>query len=107
MPVSPTETPLKQRLRQSRPEIVWLMTPSPGPAFACMPTKSAASQPSSRNSVYSVHSSWTTHSQSGSSSSGTSELNVQPLPAPWQSMTTISVAPAAFAPRTAALISSV
>ena len=36
-----------------------------------------------------------------------SELNVQPLPAPWQSMTTISVAPAAFAPRTAALISSV
>ena len=35
-----------------------------------------------------------------------SELNVQPLPAPWQSMTTISVAPAAFAPRTAALISS-
>jgi len=36
-----------------------------------------------------------------------SELNDQPLPAPWQSMTTISVAPAALAPRTAALISSV
>ena len=36
-----------------------------------------------------------------------SELNVQPPPAPWQSMTTISVAPAAFAPRTAALISCV
>jgi hypothetical protein len=36
-----------------------------------------------------------------------SELNVQPLPAPWQSMTTISSAPARFAPRTAALISSV
>jgi len=42
-----------------------------------------------------------------SRSSGRSELNVQPLPAPWQSMTTISVAPARFAPRTAALISSV
>jgi len=28
-------------------------------------------------------------------------------PAPWQSMATISAAPAAFAPRTAALISSV
>ena len=56
--------------------------------------------------MYSVHSSWTTNSQAGSSSSGISELNVHPLPAPWQSMTTISVAPAAFAPRTAALISS-
>ena len=57
--------------------------------------------------MYSVHSSCTTHSQSGSSWSGISELNVHPLPAPWQSMTTISVAPAAFAPRTHALISSV
>ncbi len=44
--------------------------------------------------MYSVHSFWTTHSQPGSSSSGRSELKVQPFPAPWQSMTTISVAPA-------------
>ena len=42
-----------------------------------------------------------------SSSSGINELKVQPPPAPWQSMTTISAAPTAFAPRTAALISSV
>ena len=83
------------------------MTPFGVPARACIPTKSAASQPCSRNSVYSVHSSWTTYSHAGSRSSGMSELNVQPLPAPWQSMTTISVAPADFAPRTAALISSV
>ena len=83
------------------------MTPSGVPAFACMPMKSAASQPSSRTPVYSVHSFWTTHSQSGSSSSGTRLLKSQPLPAPWQSMTTTSVAPAALAPRTAALISSV
>ena len=83
------------------------MTPRSEPDFECMATNSAASQPCSRNAVYSVHSLWTTHSQSGSSRSGTSELKSQPLPAPWQSMTTISVAPAAFAPRTAALISSV
>ena len=57
--------------------------------------------------MYSVQFSWTTNSQSGSSSSGTSELNDHSLPAPWQSITTISVAPAVFAPRTAALISSV
>ena len=57
--------------------------------------------------MYSVHSCCTTNSQAGSSRSGISELNDQPLPAPWQSMTTISVAPAALAPRTAALISSV
>ena len=57
--------------------------------------------------MYSVHSFCTTHSQSGSSSSGTRLLKSHPLPAPWQSMTTISVAPAALAPRTAALISSV
>ena len=44
--------------------------------------------------MYSVHSSCTTHSQSGSSWSGISELNVHPFPAPWQSMTTTSVAPA-------------
>ncbi len=72
-----------------------------------MPTKSAASQPDSRSPVYSVQCSCTTYSQPGSTRSGISELNVQPLPAPWQSMTTISVAPAARAPRTAALISSV
>jgi len=52
------------------------------PAIACMPTKSAASTPPSRYSVYSVHSFWTTYSQSGSSSSGISELNVHPSPAP-------------------------
>ncbi len=57
--------------------------------------------------MYSVHSLWTTYSQPGSSASGSSELNVQPSPAPWQSMTTISVAPPALAPRTAALISAV
>ena len=57
--------------------------------------------------MYSVHWSCTTYSQSGSSRSGTSELNENSAPAPWQSITTISVAPAAFAPRTAALISSV
>ena len=57
--------------------------------------------------MYSVQSSWTTYSQSGWRRSGTSELNDHSLPAPWQSMTTISVAPAAFAPRIAALISSV
>jgi len=75
--------------------------------MACMPTKSAASQPASRKLVYSVHSCCTTYSQAGSSSSGTSELKSYAPPAPWQSMTTISVAPAAVAPRTAALISSV
>ena len=64
--------------------------------MACIPTNKAASHPSSRNSVYSVHSLCTTHSQSGWSWSGIRELNVQPFPAPWQSMTTISVAPAAW-----------
>ena len=72
-----------------------------------MPTKSAASAPLSRNAVYSVHESWTTKSHASSSSSGISELKSHSSPAPWQSMTTISVAPAAFAPRTAAFISSV
>ena len=107
MPVSPTSVPLNQRFWKFGPETVWLSTPSAVPARACMPTKSAASTPCSRNSVYSVHWSWTTNSQSGSRSSGISELNVYPPPAPWQSIATISVAPAAFAPRTAALISSV
>jgi hypothetical protein len=59
-----------------------------------------------RSFGHSLHCDWTTYSHAGSSRSGTSELKSQPLPAPWQSMTTISVAPAAFAPRTA-LISSV
>ena len=107
MPVSPTSVPLKRRLRQAVPETVWFMPPSAVPAMACMPTNRAASQPCSRNPVYSVHSCWTTNSQSGSSWSGISELNVHAPPAPWQSMTTISVAPPARAPRTAALISSV
>src|SRR4051812_31179718 len=107
IPVSPTRVPLNQRFCHSCPDTVWLSTPFGAPFIACIPTKRAASQPDSRNAVYSVHSCWTTNSQSGSSRSGTSELNDQPPPAPWQSMTTISVAPAAFAPRTAALISSV
>ena len=107
MPDSPTSVPLNARLRQPVPETVWLSTPSGVPAIACMPTSSAASQPCSRNSVYSVHSCWTTKSQRGSSRSGISELNVQPSPAPWQSITTTSVAPPVNAPRTAALISSV
>ena len=83
------------------------MKPSLVPAMACMPMKSAASQPSSRTPVYSVHSFWTTNSHPSSRSSGMSELNDQPFPAPWQSMTTTSVAPPARAPRTAALISCV
>ena len=107
MPASPTSVPLNARLRQPVPETVWFMTPSAVPAIACMPTKSAASQPCSRNSVYSVHSCCTTKSQRGSSRSGISELKVQPPPAPWQSITTTSVAPPVKAPRTAALISSV
>ena len=107
IPVSPTSVSLNQRFCQSRPETVWFMTPSPVPAIGCMPTNSAASAPCSRKPVYSVQCSWTTNSQSGSSSSGTSELKSFPLPAPWQSMTTTSVAPPARAPRTAALISSV
>jgi hypothetical protein len=107
MPVSPTSTPLNRRRHHDEPLTVWASTPSRVPAIACMPTKSAASTPVSRKVVYSVHSFCTTNSHAGSSSSGISELNVQPSPAPWQSMTTISVAPAAFAPRTAALISPV
>src|SRR3954468_1442153 len=107
MPVSPTSVPLNVTLRQPVPETVWLRTPSAVPAIACMPTSSAASQPCSRSSVYSVHSCWTTKSQRGSSWSGISELNVQASPAPWQSITTTSVAPPAYAPRTAALTSSV
>ena len=107
IPVSPTRTPLNQRFCQTWPETVWFMTPRRVPAIACMPTNSAASTPLSRNSVYSVHSSWTTKSHASSSNSGISELNIHSSPAPWQSIATISVAPAAFAPRTAALISSV
>ena len=107
IPVSPTSVPLKRRLCHAWPETVWDRTPSAVPAIACMPTKSAASQPASRKPVYSVHSCCTTYSQAGSRRSGTSELKSYAPPAPWQSMTTISVAPAAFAPRTAALISSV
>ena len=107
IPVSPTSVPLNQRFCHSWPDTVWLSTPFGAPFMACMPTKSAASQPDSRNAVYSVQCCWTTNSQSASSSSGISELNDHPPPAPWQSITTISVAPAAFAPRTAALISSV
>ena len=76
MPVSPTCVPLNQRFCHAWPETVWLSTPSAVPAIACMPTKSAASQPSSRKPVYSVHSSWTTYSHAGSRSSGISELKV-------------------------------
>src|SRR4029453_13721650 len=70
-----------------------------------MPTIRAMSQPFSSSSVYRDHA-WPL-TQSHSISSGMKELNVQPLPAPWQSTATISVAPPAPAPRTAALISSV
>ena len=82
MPVSPTSVPLNQRFWKLGPETVWLSTPSAVPARACMPTKSAASTPCSRKAVYSVQCSWTTNSQPGSSSSGTSELKSFPLPAP-------------------------
>ena len=82
MPVSPTATPLKRSSRQASPDTVCESTPSGVPDFACIPTKSAASQPLSRRCVYSVHRSWTTNSQAGSSSSGTSELKFQPPPAP-------------------------
>ena len=74
MPVSPTSVPLNFRLCHAWPDTVCDMTPSGVPAIACMPTKSAASQPCSRNAVYSVHSLWITNSQSGSSWSATSEL---------------------------------
>src|SRR5918996_1264900 len=76
IPVSPTSVPLKERFCHDWPETVWFMTPSGVPAIACMPTKSAASQPCSRKAVYSVHSCWTTYSHAGSIRSGTSELNV-------------------------------
>ena len=56
IPVSPTSVPLNQRFCHSCPETVWLSTPFGAPFIACMPTKSAASQPDSRNAVYSVHS---------------------------------------------------
>ena len=107
IPVSPTETPLNRRSCQSRAETVWERTPSGVPALACMPISTAASQPAASAPVYSVHSFCTTHSQRGSSSSGSSELNDRSPPAPWQSMTTTSSAPALNAPRTAALISAV
>src|SRR5262249_21347381 len=56
IPVSPTSVPLNQRFCHSWPDTVWLSTPCGAPFIACMPTKSAASQPDSRNAVYSVHS---------------------------------------------------
>ena len=57
--------------------------------------------------MYSVQRVCTTNSQRASSASGISELNDQSPPAPWQSITTTSLAPPANAPRTVALISSV
>ena len=57
--------------------------------------------------MYSVQRVCTTNSQRASSASGISELNERSPPAPWQSMTTTSVAPPSNAPRTVALISSV
>jgi hypothetical protein len=107
IPNSPTTCPLKERLRHVVVEIVWHSTPSGVPARACIAIISATSQPVSNISVYRDQAWWETHSQSGSSWSGMSELKFQSFPAPWQSTTTISVAPAALAPRTAALISSV
>src|SRR5215207_6520411 len=73
------------------------MTPSVVPARACMAISRQASAPCSRNSVYSVQLDCTTYSHAGSSRSGISELKLQPLPAPWWSMTRISSAPAALA----------
>ena len=100
--------PLKpQRVASSVLETVCDITPRALPAIACMPIISAASQPSSNGSVYSVHALCTTNSQRASSSSGSSELNEWSPPAPWQSMTTTSSAPASKAPRTAAFISAV
>src|SRR5207245_5095377 len=82
MPVSPTSTPLKRSRHHDEPLTVCASTPSRVPATACIPTKSAASIPDSRNSVYSVHSFCTTYSHSGSSSSRMRELNVPPSPPP-------------------------
>ena len=89
-----------------RPEIVWFMTPSRVPARACMPTKSAASQP--RLEELRVLRPLVLNDQLavGIEVLGHEGVERPPFPAPWQSMTTISVAPPAFAPRTAALISS-
>src|SRR5439155_282608 len=101
------------RCRYASTPSVWLKSTTislgrPGSYGATAPRLlNACLAPASRNSVYSVQWLWTTYSQAESSFSGTSELNVHPAPAPWQSITTISVAPAAFAPRTAALISCV
>ncbi len=107
MPTSPTVVPLKRRLRHLVELTVCESTPRSAPALACWPTNSATSQPLSSISVYSVHSCCTTNSQRASSASGISELNDQSPPAPWQSITTTSVASAANAPRTVALSSSV
>ena len=57
--------------------------------------------------MYSVQRVCTTNSMRSSSWSGISELNERSPPAPWQSITTTSVAPPANAPRAVALISSV
>ncbi len=107
MPTSPTGVPLKRSSCQFVLLTVCDITPRSLPAIACMPIMSAASQPCSNASVYSVHSLWTTNSQRSSTSSGSSELNERSPPAPWQSITTTSSAPARNAPRTAALISAV
>ena len=45
IPVSPARMPLKRRFSHWESETVWFMTPSGVPERACMPTKSAASQP--------------------------------------------------------------
>ena len=107
MPTSPTAVSPNRSSCQLVLETVCESTPRAEPAIACIPIISAASQPRSSGSVYSVQALCTTNSQRSSSRSAISELNEWSPPAPWQSMTTMSVAPAAAAPRTAALISSV
>ena len=107
IPTSPTGVPLKRSPYQFVLETVCDITPRAAPAIACMPIISAASQPCSNGSVYSVHSLCTTNSHRSSSSSASSELNELSPPAPWQSISTTSSAPPANAPRAAAFISAV
>ena len=94
MPTSPTSTPLKYSACQLVEDTVCESTPRSAPAIACWPMNRAASQPCSRKPVYSVQRVCTTNSARGSSRSGTRLLNERSPPAPWQSITTTSVAPA-------------
>ena len=107
IPVSPTSMSLNQRFCQARPETVWLSTPSRDPGARVHPDEERGVAALLEEARVLRPVLLDDELAAGSSRSGRSELNVQPLPAPWQSMTTISVAPAGLAPRTAALISSV